>query len=54
MEKMAEHCLLKKQAENMLAHRQELPDVWVGPHGMPRKQDLALGILANLSSGKLF
>lgn len=54
MEKMAEHCLLKKQAENMLAHRQELPDVWVGPHGLPRKQDLALGILANLSSGKLF
>lgn len=51
---MAELCLFKKQVENMLAHRQELPDVWVWPHGMPRKQDLAFGILANLSSGKLF
>lgn len=49
------HVALKKMSpENRIAHKPELPDIWVWTHGMLRKQEPAFGVLANLSSEKLF
>lgn len=44
----------KMSPENGIAHKLELPDIWVWTHGMLRKQDPAFCVPANLSSEKLF